>query len=112
VIGLTVVAVGTSLREVATSLVSSYRGRDNVAIGNVIGSNLFSILCILGLSPLITPLPISREIRAGDPWWMLAVTLVFFPFLYSGRQIARWEAAPLLSIYSVYLTLLGLPAVV
>ncbi|HEY1066365.1 MAG TPA: calcium/sodium antiporter, partial [Pirellulales bacterium] len=79
VIGLTIVSAGTGLPEVVASLVSSLRGRSDVAIGNVIGSNLFNILGALGLSALFVPLPVSPALFASDCWWMLAVTLALFP---------------------------------
>ena len=111
VIGLTIVAVGTSLPEVVTSLVSSARGRDDVAIGNVIGSNLFNILGILGLSAAVRPLVVHPLIIERDQWWMLGVTLLLLPLMYSGFRVARWEGALLLAVYAVYLTqLLAAPA--
>jgi cation:H+ antiporter len=106
VIGLTIVAGGTGLPEVVTSLVSSIRGRDDVAIGNVIGSNLFNILGILGISALVAPLPIEPRIIASDCWWMLGVTLLLFPLMFTQRRITRWEGALLLGVYGVYLSLL------
>jgi cation:H+ antiporter len=106
IIGLTIVAGGTGLPEVVTSLVSSYRGRDDVAIGNVIGSNLFNILAILGLSALFAPVPVDQQIIASDNWWMLGVTLLLFPLMFTGLRINRWEGCLLLGTYGVYLTLL------
>jgi cation:H+ antiporter len=106
VIGLTIIAAGTGLPEVVTSLVSSIRGRDDVAIGNVIGSNLFNILGILGINGLVAPLPIAPEIAAGDNWWMLGVTVLLFPLMFTGRRINRVEGAGLLSVYVVYMVLL------
>lgn len=104
VIGLTIVAVGTSLPEIVTSLVSSYRGRDDVAINNVIGSNLFNLLGILGMSAAVAPLPVAAEIVAEDNWWMLGFTLGLFPILYTGLHISRVEGAVLLSAYCAYVT--------
>lgn len=106
VIGLTIIAGGTGLPEVVTSLVSSIRGRDDIAIGNVIGSNLFNILGTLGLTGLIAPVPVPAAIIATDYWWMLAVTLLLFPLMYTGRRIARWEGVLLLATYGVYLVML------
>jgi cation:H+ antiporter len=106
VIGLTIVAAGTGLPEVVTSLVSSIRGRDDVAIGNVIGSNLFNILGILGINALIAPLPIAPEIAASDNWWMLGVTVLLFPLMFTGRRINRFEGGGLLTVYVVYMVLL------
>ena len=98
VIGLTIVAGGTGLPEVVTSLVSSIRGRDDVAIGNVIGSNLFNILGTLGLSGLISPVRVPREIITSDNLWMLGLTLLLFPVIFTGRRIARWEGVLLLGV--------------
>jgi cation:H+ antiporter len=106
VIGLTIVAAGTGLPEVVTSLVSSIRGRDDVAIGNVIGSNLFNTLGILGINALIAPLPIAPEIAGWDNWWMLGVTALLFPLMYTGLRINRTEGAVLLAAYLVYMVLL------
>jgi cation:H+ antiporter len=106
VIGLTIVAGGTGLPEVVTSLVSSFRGRDDVAIGNIIGSNLFNILGILGLSALASPLPVPRGIIDSDNWWMLGITLLLFPLMATGLRINRWEGALLLGGYALYLGVL------
>ncbi len=106
VIGLTIVAGGTGLPEVVTSLVSSFRGRDDVAIGNVIGSNLFNILGTLGITSLISPIPVPSLLIDGDLWWMLGITLLLFPLIFSGRRIERWEGALLVVVYVVYLTFL------
>jgi cation:H+ antiporter len=106
VIGLTIVAAGTGLPEVVTSLVSSWRGRDDVAIANVIGSNMFNILAILGLSALVQPMPVAAGIIASDGWWMLGVTLLLFPLMFTGMRINRWEGLFLLGCYAVYMALL------
>ncbi|MGN6135316.1 MAG: calcium/sodium antiporter [Aureliella sp.] len=106
VIGLTIVSCGTGLPEVVASLVSSIRGRSDVAIGNVIGSNLFNILMILGLSGLFAPLPVSEELLTWDSRWMLGITLLLLPILLTGRGVHRWEGGLLLVTYGVYLCLL------
>lgn len=103
VIGLTIVSIGTGLPEVVASLVSSVRGRIDVAIGNVIGSNLFNILVILGLSAMVAPLPVQSALIASDCWWMLGVTLLLFPLMLSGLRVNRWEGGVLLAVYCVYL---------
>jgi cation:H+ antiporter len=106
VIGLTIVAGGTGLPEVVTSLVASVRGRDDVAIGNVIGSNIFNVLIVLGLSGLVRPLGVPSEIIRSDNLWMLGVTLLLLPLIFTGRRIARWEGAVLLASYGLYLAFL------
>lgn len=106
VIGLTIVAAGTGLPEVVTSLVSSYRGRDDVAIGNVIGSNLFNILGNLSAVAFIAPVPVSPETRDFDNWWMLGITALLFPVMFTGRRVSRLEGVVLLAAYGTYLVLL------
>ena len=103
-IGLTIIGAGTGLPELITSLVSSYRGRNDVAIANVIGSNLFNILGILGISALVSPLAVAPEIINSDNWWMLAATILMFPVLKSGLSISRREGIFLLCFYLAYLT--------
>lgn len=108
-IGLTIVSGGTGLPEVVASVVSVARGRSEVAIGNVIGSNLFNILVILGLSGLMSPLPVQGALVASDGWWMMGVTVLLFPMMYTGLSIKRWEGGVLLAVYCAYLwTLLAM----
>lgn len=102
-IGLTIVSIGTGLPEVVASLVSSFRGRSDVAIGNVIGSNLFNILVILGLSGLIAPLGVQPTIASSDSWWMLGVTILMAPILWNGKKIYRWEGMILIFAYATYI---------
>jgi len=102
-IGLTIVAVGTGLPEIVTSLVSSIRGRDDVAIGNVIGSNLLNILGALGLGGLVSPVQVPREIITSDNLWLLGFTLLLFPVIFTGRRVNRWEGAGLLGLYGIYM---------
>lgn len=106
VIGLTIVAVGTSLPEIVACLMSSIRGRDDIAIGNVIGSNLFNILGILGISSLFSPMRVHPSIVTSDNWWMLGLTLLLFPLMYTGRRIERWEGTLLMSGYVIYVGIL------
>lgn len=106
VIGLTIVSAGTGLPEVVASLVSSIRGRSDIAIGNVIGSNLFNILGILGISALAAPLPVQPAILESDCWWMMGVTLLLFPVMFSGLRVNRWEGGLLLAVYGTYLAIL------
>ena len=105
-IGLTIVSIGTGLPEVVASLVSTIRGRSDIALGNVIGSNLFNILAILGISGLMSPLPVSAELIHSDCWWMLGLTAFLFPLMYSGKRLTRGEGMLLLGAYAVYLSLL------
>ncbi|MEO8360319.1 MAG: calcium/sodium antiporter [Vicinamibacteria bacterium] len=106
VIGLTIVAVGTSLPEIVATLLSSIRGRDDIAIGNVIGSNLFNILGILGLSSLFHPIHVDPAITGHDNWWLMGLTLLLFPLMHTGRVIKRAEGALLFAVYVVYVVML------
>jgi cation:H+ antiporter len=102
-IGLTIVSAGTGLPEVFASLVASFRGRSDVAVGNVIGSNLFNILVIFGVSGSIATLPIEPMLIARDGWWMLAITLLLFPLMHTGLRINRLEGSLMLAVYGAYL---------
>lgn len=106
VIGLTIVAAGTSAPELVTSLVAAWRGRDDIAVGNVVGSNIFNLLGIGGATALVHPLPVPAEIVARDDLWMLGATLLLFPLMKSGLRIARWEGALLLAGFAAYLATL------
>jgi cation:H+ antiporter len=105
-IGLTIVSIGTSLPEVVASVVSALRGRSDIAIGNVIGSNMFNILIILGLTGMVSPLPVATEIVNSDCWWMMAATVALLPIVWNGKRIYRWEGIALLCLYGVYMWLL------
>ena len=102
VVGLTVVAIGTSLPELATSLVATLRGEGDIALGNVVGSNIFNVLGILGISALVHPLERSG-VAPVDLLVMLAASMLLLPLLRSGLLLARWEGALLLSVYTVYM---------
>lgn len=112
VIGLTVVAVGTSLPEVVTSLMASIRGERDIAVGNVVGSNLFNILCVLGISSMVASQGISVSAAAlqFDIPIMIAVAVACLPIFFTGRTIARWEGALFLGYYATYTTYLVLAA--
>ncbi len=105
IIGLTVVAVGTSLPEFAISVVAALRRHADVAVGNILGSNIFNLLGILGISALLQPLPVDARILNFDQWVMLGAALLLWLFLYTGRQLSRLEGAMLLLGYAAYTTL-------
>ena len=106
VIGLTVVAVGTSAPELATSVVAARRGQSEIALGNVIGSNIFNILAIAGITATVRPLPVSPAMLSSDIWWMLGTSLVLFPMMRSRYVVGRAEGGILVAAYVVYVTLL------
>lgn len=105
VIGLTIIAVGTSLPELATSLVAAARGEGDIAIGNVVGSNVFNILAILGFAALLNPL-YAHEIGLVDLGVMTAFALLILPLMRSGFRLTRWEGALLLGLYAAYVVYL------
>ncbi|WP_447927762.1 MULTISPECIES: calcium/sodium antiporter [unclassified Vreelandella] len=102
VIGLTVVAVGTSLPELAVSLVAALRRQADVAVGNILGSNIFNLLGILGISAFLQPLTLVERMAAFDQWVMLGAAVVLVIFLYTGRRLSRTEGALLLAAYVAY----------
>lgn len=108
IIGLTIVATGTSLPEVVTSVVASYRGERDIAVGNVVGSNLFNIMCVLGISSAVGPagMAVSENALAFDIPVMVAVAVVCLPVFFTGYSIDRWEGALFLFYYAAYVTLL------
>lgn len=112
VIGLTLVAAGTSLPELATSVIASYRGERDIAVGNVIGSNIFNILAVLGFSALLSPSGIAVAASAlhFDVPVMFAVALFCLPVFISGRLIARWEGLLFVFYYAAYTGYLVLDA--
>ncbi len=113
IIGLTIVAAGTSMPEVATSITAAIKGERDIAVGNVVGSNTFNILGCLGLSGLVagdSGLAMSSSLLAFDIWVMIAVALACLPFFTSGREIARWEGGVFLAYYVAYVAYLILAA--
>ena len=105
VVGLTIVAAGTSVPELATSLVAAVRGERDLAIGNVVGSNVFNLLGVLGASALAAPdgLTIADQVRSLDAWVALGAAAVLLPMAWSGAAIVRWEGAVLFAGYVAYL---------
>ncbi len=113
VIGLTIVAAGTSMPEVATSITAALKGERDIAVGNVVGSNTFNILGCLGLSGLVSGnhgLVMAPSLLAFDMWVMIAVALACLPVFISGREIARWEGGLFLGGYAAYVAYLILAA--
>jgi len=103
VIGLTIVSAGTGLPELATSAMAAYRGRDDIAIANVLGSNIMNILAILGVTSLITPLQVNSDIVNYDMIVCMIVTFILLPMMLKKvRSIMRWEGMILLGMYIAY----------
>lgn len=105
VIGLTIVAAGTSMPELATSLVAAIRKQPDIAIGNVVGSNVFNILGILGLASIISPIS-APGISVLDYTTMIIFTIILIPLLYTGRLLHRIEGGVLLLLYGAYIFIL------
>jgi len=111
-IGLTIVAAGTSLPEVATSVVASLRGERDIAVGNVVGSNVFNLLGVLGLSASVAAggIAVAPQALQFDVPVMIAVALACLPIFVTGREIARWEGGLFLAYYVAYIAYLVLAA--
>jgi len=105
VIGLTIVAAGTSMPELATSLVAAVRKQPDIAVGNVVGSNIFNILGILGLASIVSPLR-APGVSMLDYIVMIGFTVLLIPLLYTGRLLHRLEGGALLALYGVYVFIL------
>lgn len=105
VIGLTIVSIGTSLPELVTSIVAGFRNENNIAVGNVVGSCLFNLMGVLGLSSIILPmgLDIPFSVISFDIPVMIAATFACMPIFFTGGEISRWEAALFLGYYAAYI---------
>lgn len=112
IIGLTIVAAGTSLPEVVTSIMAAVRGERDIAVGNVVGSNVFNVLAVLGVSGLVSPDPLAVPAQAlhFDLPVMLAVSAACMPIFFAGSRISRWEGGIFLFYYVLYTAFLVLAA--
>lgn len=114
IIGLTIVAIGTSMPELAASVMSALKKEHDIAIGNIIGSNMFNLLAVLGLPGLISPHVLDPAVLTRDFPWMFGLSIALFVFAYGFRgegRISRWEGLLLLCSYFVYLGVLYIDAV-
>ncbi len=102
VIGLTIVSLGTSMPEVATSVMASIRGERDIAIGNVVGSNLFNLLVVLGFSSLLSPIHVAAQALHLDIPVMIGVAIACVPIFFTGFEIRRWEGVLFLMLYAAY----------
>ena len=102
IIGLTVVALGTSLPELVTSIVASFKKETDLALGNLMGSNIFNILSILGITSIIKKISVNDTIYSVDMIWMLVITLIILPMMISRKRMGRIEGGLLLGIYFYY----------
>lgn len=111
-IGLTIVAAGTSLPEVVASVMASLKGERDIAVGNVVGSNLFNLMCVLGLTAVIVPggVPVAPSAIWQEMPVMIGASLICLPIFFTGSRIDRWEGVLFLAWYVVYTTYLVLMA--
>jgi cation:H+ antiporter len=103
VIGLTLVAIGTSLPELATTVMAAIRRHSDVALGNVIGSNMFNLLGIIGIAALVGPIPVDPALLRFDIWVMLAASLVLVPFVFLRWSMGRVVGVIFTALYVAYL---------
>jgi cation:H+ antiporter len=108
VVGLTIVSVGTSLPEVVASVIATIKGERDIAVGNVIGSNIYNILAILGITSAVSPsgLAVNPSLLSFDIPLMIVVAIICWPFFKSGKQLSRIEGAFFLAGYFAYTTYL------
>ena len=105
VIGVTVVALGTSAPELTASIVAAYRKESGISIGNLIGSNIFNIMAVIGITGIIKPISIAPKILSFDIYWLMGISFLILPFILIGRKIGRIKGLILLIIYVVYVML-------
>ena len=112
IVGLTIVAIGTSLPELATSVIAALRGERDMAVGNLVGSNIFNIGAVLGLTAVVSPagIGVDRAAIVFDMPVMVAAALVLLPLAFTGQIIARWEGFLLVGLYVAYVVYLVLAA--
>ncbi len=102
-ISVSIVAFGTSLPELVTSAVAAYRKHTDISMGNLIGSNVFNILAILGITSLVVPIQISSEINQLDMYFLLAISILILPIMLFRRRIGLWKGLLLISFYGIYI---------
>lgn len=102
IISVTVVAFGTSVPELATSAIAAFKKQSDISIGNLIGSNSFNILFIIGITSTVTNIPVGEEALSSDMLWMMAIAFLLLPFLLIGKKLARFDGAVLFLAYVAY----------
>ncbi|MEX5727804.1 cation:H+ antiporter [Rhodovulum iodosum] len=105
VIGLTLVAIGTSLPELATTVMAAIRRQADVALGNVIGSNMFNLLAIVGIASLVGPIEVPREMLGFDLWVMLAASVLLAPFVFAGWSMGKRWGTAFVALYAAYIVM-------
>jgi cation:H+ antiporter len=106
IIGVTVLAFGTSVPELVTSAIAAHKGETDLALGNLMGSNIFNILSVLGLTAILTPVPLTQSIFDTDIIWMLVVVILLLVLMLVNRKLNRWKGLLLVLFYMVYVAML------
>ncbi len=106
VIGVTVVAIGTSAPELVASTMAAMRKQTDISVGNLVGSNIFNVFAVLGITSIAKPIGVSDAVLSFDMYWMLAISLLLVPILYFGSKIGRLKGAILISSYLIYIVVI------
>ena len=103
VIGVTIVAFGTSVPELITSVVAAFKKHTDISVGNLIGSNIFNILGVVGITAMVKEIPVSMQVITNDIYWVLGISLLVFPLMIIGYKINRLRGFALFAAYCVYI---------
>lgn len=103
VIGVTIVAFGTSVPELVTSVVAAFKKETDISVGNLIGSNIFNLLAVIGFTALIKEIPVSEQVITNDVFWMMGISLLLFPLMYYKYNINRIKGGILFASYLIYI---------
>lgn len=103
VIGITIIAFGTSVPELATSVVAAYKKETDISVGNLVGSNIFNILAVLGLTAMVQPIAIEEVVMSWDILWMIGIALLLLPMMVYRRKVGRFSGFILLGLYVTYI---------
>jgi cation:H+ antiporter len=104
-IGITIIAFGTSVPELVTSAVAALKKETDISIGNLIGSNIFNIMAVIGITAIVKPIPVTQDVISYDMIWMLAISFCLLPLMLIGKKLGRLKGFMLFSTYVVYITL-------
>ncbi|MCB9223323.1 MAG: calcium/sodium antiporter [Crocinitomicaceae bacterium] len=106
IIGVTVVAFGTSVPELVTSAVAAFKKESDISIGNLIGSNIFNIMAVLGITAMVHPIHVAPAAMSFDMWWMIGIAAALLPIMLIGKKVGRIHGAILFATYVIYIALL------
>jgi cation:H+ antiporter len=106
IIGLTVVAFGTSVPELVTSAVAAFKKETDISIGNLIGSNIFNIMAVIGVTAMVKTTAVDAEVVHSDIWWMFLISLSVLPMMIIGKKVGRLKGFMLLSTYIIYISII------